>query len=468
MVTRFAGLIRVPPPLSRVELIIAAVAALSLADMENRGYFSVAAAIALALSLVAVTAAFWSKEVPGSPRGVWRLAVPALTLTWALGWIAGNPWWLTLAMTVAALLVVAGGPKPYLMALLAVMAVGWLQEAVGPLAAGSAHIDVVWMVRDGALRLLHGLDPYTGVYPSTTPGAHVLPFTYSPATAILAIPGAWLGDPRYVSLVLAIICVVALSALTLRSPQFPSAAQRATVIALILAVPLLPVLVWFGWTELYVLAPFLLWLVWRDSHRGLGVACLAVAIGAKFTILPVLVPLFLLVPRMRREISGAGAGAAALIYLPFVLWAGPTRFWADTIGFFLHLRPPPGTLSISGALTQAGLPAVPLWATLVLLTGLAVGLCYRPPTDLGGLLLRAAMLPFGAFLISPWAAFNYWALVGCVLLAAIATSGVEELPAQPQIGVCERGTRSKSTGRGLTTALWVRLVSPAAAHPCAK
>jgi hypothetical protein len=46
-----------------------------------------------------------------------------------------------------------------------------------------------------------------------------------------------------------------------------------------IAVPLTAVMVWNGWTELYALAPFLLWLLLRDRHPRWGVLCLAVALG---------------------------------------------------------------------------------------------------------------------------------------------------------------------------------------------
>jgi hypothetical protein len=49
---------------------------------------------------------------------------------------------------------------------------------------------------------------------------------------------------------------------------------------MLIAVPPTAVMVWNGWTELYALAPFLLWLLLRDRHPRWGVLYLAVALGA--------------------------------------------------------------------------------------------------------------------------------------------------------------------------------------------
>jgi hypothetical protein len=97
---------------------------------------------------------------------------------------------------------------------------------------------------------------------------------------LLAAPAAWIGGPRVMSLAGAVITLLALYRLRSRADRrLLFRWRRLRSAAMQIAVPLTAVTVWNGWTELYALAPFLLWLLLRDQHPRWGVLCLAVALG---------------------------------------------------------------------------------------------------------------------------------------------------------------------------------------------
>jgi hypothetical protein len=387
--------------------------------------------VILLIGLALLTAAVADLRPSAPLRRGWRFAAPAIVLTILLptGFVSPP---LVGGLAIAAVLLAVGGPSKYVAAILATAVGLWIAVLTVPLLRPPPHIDVLIMLREGGLRLIHGLNPYLGSYPSTTPGVHTLPFTDSPIVAILAAPADWLGDPRYMGVLLAVVSVAAVTVLIARSPLLLGGRQRAVVVAMTLGSPLIPMLAWYGWTELYALAPFSLWLVWRDSHRAVAVVCLAIALGAKITLLPVLVPLFLWSPRMRRDLILAALLALAFIYLPFVIWTGPARLFYDVVGFQLKLPEQPYTLSLSGLLSFYGLPVIPGIATAAVALAALVALCRHPPRDLGDLFLRSSTFLFTVFLFAPFAEFNFWALVGSVLVVAVATAGVSEPFALPK------------------------------------
>lgn len=415
----------------RLGMTVTAVAALSLADMVRRGYVTRPALLLLMLAVLLLVKTLGPWTSVTERREIWWWVLPLLGLMWGLNGVIHHALWAGVLLAgLGTMLLWLKRPR-HLIAVVGVTAATWTGVTLSPLLAGPATIDVVTMLRDGGLRLLHGLDPYTGVYPSTTPGAHTLPFTYSPMTALLSVPGALLGDPRWVSFGLAVVCMSCLVWLATTGSGPTSAQARAAAIALLL--PLLPVMVWFGWTDTYALAPFLLWLVLRPGHRTVAILCLAAAVGAKYTILPALVPFFLWSPGIRRDVVSACFVAAVFIYGPFILWTGPARFWYDTVGFFIHLPPPPGSLSISGLLTSYGLRALPLWVPIVA-GGFVVAMMWKwPARTMADSLRQGAALTAVIFLFSPWAFFNYWALVAVLLVGAAVThwsqERLDELPA---------------------------------------
>lgn len=411
----------------RTEILTLALCALSVADMDGGGYatWPSLAALGLCMFLLVGTMARRSRLDSGS---VPWLAAPFLALLmWVrFGVAAPIVVWPSVGLAIlavaSALTPKRGGNRLLGLALFTV----WLVTLILWVNFVPIHIDVISLVRDGALRWLHGHDPYTGRYPSTTTGARSLPYTYSPITFILAAPAAWFGNVRYANVTLAATCVGSLYLIGVRCAGSRPSEYGARILPLILAVPLMTVMVWTGWTEVYVLAPLALWLLLRGRHTRLAVGLLAVAIGAKFTLLPVLVPLFLWSPKMRREIAWAASAAGCFFYLPFIIWAGPVIFFHDTVGFFLTFPTIPNSLSLQSLLAYFNLPGPTVLVTGLVLVGAVVGLAFWRPRDLSDLLLASAAFTFLAFLVNRWAFFNYWALVAYVLVAAIVTTDAPE------------------------------------------
>ncbi|MDA8394950.1 MAG: hypothetical protein M0T72_06865 [Candidatus Dormibacteraeota bacterium] len=416
----------------RSEILVLALFALSVADMVDGGYASWPAFAALALALLLLgVAMLWHHSL--SPGFVPWTAAPAFAVLMLLfigDRIPMVDW--TTAVT-AALAITSGVTSHPVVRRLTVSALllTWLVTVSLWIALMPIHIDVLSVLHGGATRLLHGLDPYTGHYTSTTPGVRTVPYDYSPATVLLAAPAALLGHVRYTNATLGCVSLLALSTLAVRNLASTSTRSFARIVPVSLCVPLMTLVIWAGWTDVYMLAPFSLWLLWRAKHPVLGTGCLAVALGSTFLITPFLVPLFLWSPTMRRELILAALASLGLIYLPFVAWAGPSTFFHDLVGFYIGLPTIPHSLALQSLLAYFGLPGPNLVVTAVILGLAAIALTLWQPTGLSDLLLAAAAFGFVAFLVNRWAFFDYWALVAYVLLAALATTGMAEEIALP-------------------------------------
>lgn len=432
----------------RIELLTMALSTLCLADMDAGGYATWPALGALGISLLLLVAAM-SYHRRLAPGHLPWIAGPFLVLLMMVRFGVTFPLALWPSILLTVLVVVSsldcfGQESRRFWCTALVLA--WVGILVIWINVVPIHIDVISILRDGSLRLLRGQDPYSGSYPSTTAGATALPYTYSPATAILAAPAAWIGNVRYSNLALGVTIAWALYRLGLRGAARVSHQSRTRLLPLILAVPLMTPMVWAGWTEVYVLAPFLLWLLWRGSHPRVAMGCLAVALGAKYTILPVLVPLYLWSPKMRKDIVRAGTVSVLIFYLPFILWAGPARFFHDTIGIFISLPAIPHSLALQSLLAYFGVPGPTVAVTGAVLAAALGGLVFWRPNDLSDLLLASSAFAFLAILVNRWAFFNYWALVAYVLLAALLTTGTAEAVALPRWIAVSRRLNSAIVG----------------------
>lgn len=415
--------------MSRSDLLVVAIALLSVADLLAIWYATWTAMALLLLALGALVLALGRTDQRAPLTGPIALAIPILGLTFALISRAHPMILQGIAFAGLGLLVVVDRSAKRRWVYLVLAGLLWIAVSVAPILAGPANIDVVTIQAQGGRLLLHGHDPYLSTYSSTTPGVLRNPFPYSPATAMLAALGAPLGDPRWVTLFMAVALVAILLALARHSWAGGNGMFLMAALFLLLAV--IPRMVWDGWTDVYWLAPFSGWLLLRQRWRGSSTLLLAIAIGAKITVFPVLVPLALWAPRMRREIVLAAAGSGILIYLPFAIWTGPLHFWQDLVGFFASVPPRPGTLSLSGLMLHLGLPGIPLPVTAGALLLCLIWLLRREPRGAPDLLVHAALFTFAAFLFSPWANFNYWMAVVALLCAGVAMSGVDEPVALP-------------------------------------
>ncbi|HVC75170.1 MAG TPA: hypothetical protein VND96_01505 [Candidatus Micrarchaeaceae archaeon] len=128
------------------------------------------------------------------------------------------------------------------------------------------------------------------------------------------------------------------------------------------------------------------------------------------------------------------------------MWAGPARYFHDTVGFLLNEPAVPNTLTLQTLLAYAHLPWPPFLFTVVILLSAGAALAFWRPKDLSDLLLASAAFAFIFFLMSRWAFFEYWTLVAYVLLAAILTTGAQEAVALPRWLPLRRWLRAAGLG----------------------
>ncbi len=419
-------------PIGRGEVLVLALFALCLADMAGGGYATWPAFAALAASLVLFLVAMVQHE--RLPWGsVPPLTGPAFAALMVLRFGLGVPvviWSATAMAILAALASLTSYPLIRYLSLAALL-LTWAVTVGLWLAIFPIHIDVLTVLHGGAMRLLHGLNPYTGSYRSTTPGVRTVPYDYGPVTVLLSVPGVLLGHVRYANAVLGAAGLLALSALASRAVEHRGLTSYRALIPTTICLPLMTLLIWSGWTDVYVVAPLGWWLLVRDRHPRVAIAFLAAAFGGTLLVAPFMVPLVLWSPRVRRETVFAAAGALLVLYCPFILWTGASRFLYDTVGVFIGLPAIPHSLALQSLLVFFGLPGPNLVVTVVLLVAVCVALTFWKPSDLSDLLLASAAFGFVAFLVNRWAFFDYWALVCYVLLAAAATVGTSEPTALP-------------------------------------
>ncbi len=394
----------------RAVALVALITALKL----NNGYYAPAAMAFLSLAIVALFLARQACPRPLSRLG-WGVLIAVLSIE-NVSYAASFP----NSFTPGVVAVVFGGVLAIMPVrarvrslALGVAAVGMVELTTAHWRWGFSRIDVFYILQRGATQLLHGRNPYLARYTAGT-GLH---FTYGPATAILAAPAAWLGDARVMNLICFAAIVVAVGLLARRGGA--SGATWSGVVATTIVVPTTPLLITAAWTEVYPLAAICWWLVVRSRHRTIGIALLAIALAAKFTVLPAIVVLALWSVSLRREILWAAATSLA-VYIPFAIWTGPASFVYDVAGVFGHLNNDVGSLSLNGA-AQAILHAtVPFFlsgaAGLLVLSW--VGL--HKPRDAADLLDAAALVSLVGFFLAKWAFFNYYIIPVVLLLVGFA------------------------------------------------
>ena len=428
------GSFRLATPIGRGEILVLALFALSLADMAGGGYATPPAFAALALSLGFLVVAMLQHQSLSQGSVPW-LAAPAFAALMVVRFGLGIPVivWSSAIMAVLALLAGLTSHTLIRYLALALLLLTWGATVGLWVALFPNHIDVLTVLHDGASRLLHGSNPYTGSYRSTTPGVRTVPYDYCPLTVLLSVPAVLLGHVRYANAALGALGLLGIIGLAVRSVSTRIVASYRALIPMTLCIPLMTLLIWNGWTEVYVVAPLTLWLLVRDRHPWLGVAFLATSFGGTLLVAPFMVPLLLWSPRIRREFVVALFSSLLVIYVPFIVWTGVPRFLYDTAGFFIGLPTIPHSLALQSVLAHFGLSGPTLLVSVVVLAVTCIALTFWKPADLSDLLLASAAFGFVAFLVNRWAFFDYWALVGYVLLAALATVGTPEEIALPHL-----------------------------------
>lgn len=290
---------------------------------------------------------------------------------------------------------------------------------------GSASIDVFAEVQGSTQALLHGQNPYSGVYPILLdiPGKGQVfgsgSLNYGPMVVLLSIPARLVGDVRLTVVALNLSILAAILVWTRRAWSSPRLGP--TIAALWVASPFVPYMVLTEWTDTFCVAGLAWWLVLRDRHRNWAIAALTVGLASKPTMLAVMVPIVFWSGAARREVIRA-AVATVVVVAPFAIWTGLPQFVYDTVGIFGDLPSRHDSANLNGLLHVFGVAPLP---TLVLLPGIVVAVIVftvRRHRDYGDLLVAGAGLLTFACLFGKQAFLNYY-FNGAIALLFVVGSG---------------------------------------------
>lgn len=449
-----SGDVRGGPPAVQV-LVAGAAAVLALALVISSGTLDPYALVLVSLAaLAAFTAAGINLRSPPGERS--RLAVAALgagiagSLVLNLLFLPGitvNPARLgafrpgvALAALVLASYLWRGAPAWVVRARFPVLLLlGAGLGAVVMRASPAPGIDVWQIQQHGAAGLLAGYNPYRlrypNVYGSGTPfldpslvsadGRFILAYPYAPATLLLDVPSAWLGDVRWTMLA----AVVAAAWLVRRLGRGSVEAELAG--ALLLLQPQTFLVLELSWTEPIALATTLLAVAAVDRAAGGGAAeakgaaawlwpglAGALAAASKQYLPLLLLPLLFALPARARLRAAAVAIVGALaIYLPFLV-LDPAALFRGVVLFQVRQPFRPDALSWTAALVSAGGPLLPSWPAF-LLSGAVLILSLRRAVSTAQAVIAGATAWTFLVLFSKQAFCNYyWLSVGLLCAAA--------------------------------------------------
>jgi hypothetical protein len=342
----------------------------------------------------------------------------------------------------------------------------WLPVVLGSaIAAGGVITSWVWgysdedvfaEVQGATLALLHGHDPYSPVFTiyldSTFQHVRhgVASFNYGPAVVLLSLPARALGDARLSFAALNISILAALLCWVRRAR--PGENLAPTVTALWAGSVFLPLMILHAWTDTVSLAGMAWWLVLRDRHRNWAIACLAMTVAGKPTVLPLLVPMVYWMRSIWRELVWAAIGAL-IVVAPFAIWTGVPQFVYDTVSIFGDLPTRHDAVTVDGVATVLGQglvsPALLLVATLATVALFTL----RRPRDYGDLLVAGCGLLIVVCLFAKQAFLNYDYNAGIALLfVAAAGSAHPSTPLRDPLGglfrvaAARRGRRTTGAG----------------------
>ena len=233
---------------------------------------------------------------------------------------------------------------------------------------GTDNIDVFSITQQGALDFWHGLNPYHMFYRSTTMGVHAFRYDYGPLWLPMTVPFALLGDVR----LLMVLSAIGIVALGVKCSGWRTPGTWLWVSLLVLS-PWLYLPILESWTELVMVLLFLLWYELRSRYSWAWLL-LAVALGANPVIGIVLLPMFLVMPKTRRDMFYAG-GLAAVCWLAAAGLSGHDFVKAFEIA---GTQKYPPTISVAGLYGTITHQAWPRLASLVLILGSSVWVwCHR-------------------------------------------------------------------------------------------
>ncbi len=296
---------------------------------------------------------------------------------------------------------------------------------------GHATIDVFNVLQGGAEDLMHGRNPYILWYQSTTPHLLRTHFPYNPGALFLAIPGRLVGDIRVSELLAMAMLTLAITLLARRNlPRQYS----WWVLAIMLASPFTTHMVVQAWVEVFAMSGLATWLWLRESHPWTSIVVLGFGISASFLILPILVFVYIWHRRMRFEITMAVL-VATVITLPFLLWTGATQYLRDVLIVPLSLPWRPDALNLNALWGSAMHTPLPEFVALGIPLTLFAAFLTKGRRSISTSIVMGSLLTFGLILVAKFAFFNYYFIVVCGPILAIALgygvpSGIRRTTAQ--------------------------------------
>jgi hypothetical protein len=358
----------------------------------------------------------------------------------------GSPLWLTVTSVytilglVGALLLVRRPPHmkwafPAFLLVHAAMTVALLRSA-------PTQVDVAMFLRNGAVAVLHGHNPYSMTFPNIYPpqlanlfyghgvvinGRITYGFPYLPIALLVAIPGQLLGDVRYSQLIAMLV-----TALVLRRLASDRIGRAAAVLG-VAAPAAIPMLIG-AWTEptLVALLACLVLALERRRHALVAVLLGLFLLSKQYVVIAI--PLIWLIRQwLTRRVIFIGFGLAAAVTLPFFL-VDPPAFWKAIVQYQLiqPFRSDSVSLLVSSVNTF-GWP--PTWTYAVLpfvgggLTALALAL--RAPRTPPAFAAAVGLTLLVTILLSKQAFMNYYFLVGGAFLIAAVGWPTQPGPANP-------------------------------------
>lgn len=295
---------------------------------------------------------------------------------------------------------------------------------------GNAVIDVFQEVQGSTQALVHGQNPYAPLYSIylDSPLHHIVhgtaSFNYGPVVVLLSVPARLLGDVRVTMVALNLSILVA--ALIWLRRGVPGGHLAATLVALWVVSPFIPLMILSAWTDSVSMACAVWWLLLRDRHRNWSIVFLALALASKPTFVPIVIPMLFWVRTTWREFLWA-TSAAVVIVAPFALWTGIPQFVYDTITIYNDLPTRRDSVGFNGLLAVLGHGLVP---AALLLTGTVVTLIVftlRSPHDYADLLLLGSGMLIVICFFAKQAFLNYDYSAAIALLLVIGAGTMRPL-----------------------------------------
>jgi hypothetical protein len=299
------------------------------------------------------------------------------------------------------------------------------------LRSSPAQIDVEVFLRDGAIAVLHGHNPYAMTFPDIYPpklteqfyghgvvinGRVTYGFPYLPAILLVSVPAQLLGDVRYGQLIAMLV-----TALILRRLATDRVGRAAAVLG-VAAPTAIPVLT-LAWTEPTLVALLACLVLALERRRyAIAAAFLGLFLVSKQYVVIVIPLVWLIRHWLTRRTILIGLGLGAAVTLPFLV-VDPSGFWKAIVEF--QLIQPFRSDSVSmlvSSVNTFGWPPPWTYSVLPLAGGglTALALARRAPRTPAAFAAAVGLTLLVTILLSKEAFMNYYYLVsGAFLIAAV-------------------------------------------------